>query len=102
MDYSKPLWDFHFLENYTNDSSLIIFRAHHSFSDAIGFATILSCMNDNQFVHRIDKKAPSVNLIQKAILALITPFYIIYSMIVTSRIVSDPKVACINELNNLK
>ena len=99
MDYTKPLWEFRFVENYTNDSSIIIVRYHHSFCDGIGFATILSCLNDNQFSHKIDKKSSSISLMQKAILVLLTPFYIVYSMIVTSKIESDPKAACINELN---
>ena len=99
MDYSKPLWEFHFIENFTDGSSAVVLRIHHSFCDAVGFAIIMSWLNDDQFANKIGKKLPSINLIQKAILALITPFYIIYSMIVVSKIVSDPKVACINELN---
>ena len=99
MDYSKPLWEFHFVENFSKHLSVIIVRTHHSFTDAIGFASMMSWMNDDQFIHKIDKKFPSLSLIQKLILILITPFYIIYAMIVTAGITSDPNSATINDLN---
>ena len=98
MDYSKPLWEFHFIENYTNEWSLIIVRTHHSFTDANGFASMMSWMNDEQFIHKIDKKFHEINILQKLILIIMTPFYIFYAMIVTAGYSSDPNIALMNSV----
>ena len=40
MDYSKPLWEFHLVENYSEDLSAVFVRMHHSFTDGVGFVLL--------------------------------------------------------------
>ena len=55
-DWTKPLWEFRVVENYTEDTSLLIYKFHHSLMDAVGFASLMSCVNDNQFASKLNKK----------------------------------------------
>ena len=32
-DWTKPLWEFRVVENYTEDTSLILYKFHHSLMD---------------------------------------------------------------------
>ena len=74
MDYSKPLWEFHLVESYTEDLSVVIFRMHHSFSDGVGFVSLMSCINDDQFKTKINKAFKEPSLWLKIIVTIIAPF----------------------------
>ena len=50
MDKSKPLFEFRLIEDYTQDTSMIIFRCEHSFGDGVSCASLLSTLNDDQFL----------------------------------------------------
>ena len=49
MEKGKPLFEFRLVENYTQDTSMIIFRCEHSFGDGVSLASLLSTLNDDQF-----------------------------------------------------
>ena len=76
MDYSKPLWEFHLVEDFSDDLSAVIVRMHHAFTDGVGFVSMMSCMNDDKFKLKIDKKFPEPSLFQKFIFLLLTPYII--------------------------
>ena len=42
LDWEKPLWEIRVVENYQDDTSLIIYKFHHCFMDGVGFASIMS------------------------------------------------------------
>ena len=67
-DWTKPLWEFRVVENYTEDTSLILYKFHHSLMDGVGFASIMSSINDDQFTSKINKQfvQPSIMLRLKA------------------------------------
>ena len=56
MDFSRHLWEFHLVEDFSEDLSAVIVRMHHSFIDGIGFVSMMSWMNDDQFKLKIDKR----------------------------------------------
>ena len=74
MDYSKPLWEFHVIENYSDDMSDVIFRMHHSLSDGVGFVSMMSCVNDDKFSLKINKEFTQLNFFQRLILTVWSPF----------------------------
>lgn len=45
LDFSKPLWQFHLVENYLGGSALI-FRVHHCYADGIALIQVLLSMTD--------------------------------------------------------
>jgi len=46
LDFSKPLWEFHFIENYADDSALFC-RLHHSIGDGIALIRVLLSLTDD-------------------------------------------------------
>ena len=77
MDFSRPLWEFHLVEDFSEDLSAVIVRMHHSFTDGIGFVSMMSWLNDDQFKFKIDKRFKEPSIFQKLIVLLLTPYYII-------------------------
>ena len=70
MEYSKPLWEFHVVENYSDDTSAVIFRIHHSLSDGVGIVSMMSCVNDDKFSLRINKEFTQLNFFQRLVLTV--------------------------------
>ncbi len=46
LDYTKPLWQFHLIENY-NGGSVLLGRLHHSIADGIALMRVMLSMTDN-------------------------------------------------------
>jgi WS/DGAT/MGAT family acyltransferase len=46
LDYSKPLWQFQYIENYRNGSALVA-RIHHCIADGIALVRVLLGMTDD-------------------------------------------------------
>ncbi len=46
LDYTKPLWQFHVVENY-NGGSAIISRLHHAIADGIALVRVLLSLTDD-------------------------------------------------------
>ena len=42
MDVNRPLWEIRILENYTETTSIVMTRLHHSFTDGLGFVSLIS------------------------------------------------------------
>jgi len=47
LDRSKPLWEFHYVDNYINGSALIV-RLHHSIADGIALIQVLLSTTDTE------------------------------------------------------
>ena len=47
LDYSRPLWEFYFVENYGTGSALIA-RLHHSMGDGIALTQVLLSLTDTE------------------------------------------------------
>ncbi|GAB4581245.1 MAG: wax ester/triacylglycerol synthase family O-acyltransferase [Anaerolineales bacterium] len=46
LDFSKPLWEFHFIENYGEGDSALFCRLHHSIGDGIALIRVLLSLTD--------------------------------------------------------
>lgn len=76
MDRNKPLWEFHLIENYSDKTSMVVIKMHHAFTDGIGYASLMSFINDSQFATTGSKPFPKPTLIQKIVLNLYTPYQV--------------------------
>lgn len=47
LDFSKPLWEYHFIENYGEGDSALFCRLHHSIGDGIALIRVLLSMTDD-------------------------------------------------------
>ena len=74
LDITKPMFEFRLIEDYTKDTSMIIFLCPHAFCDGISISSIFSAINDDQFSCPHKKKMFYPSLIQKVILFFKTPF----------------------------
>lgn len=62
LDYSKPLWQIHIIENY-NDGTAILWRIGHAIGDGVSLMTTFLSLTDNfdpekDWIHTIKKKHP--------------------------------------------
>jgi len=49
MEKRVALWEMQFADNtLKNKPSYLFVRMHHSFTDSIGFVSLMSCLLDNQ------------------------------------------------------
>jgi len=78
MDYDKPLWEMHVLENYSSEKSIIFVRVHHAFSDGIGFVSFISCLLDKPYSLSMKKKFVQNSFISEAFYTLFGPIYAIH------------------------
>ena len=98
MSLDKPLWEFHVIEDYTKDTSMVLARFHHSFTDGIGFISLMSWLNDNKYNIKNTKVIPKLSLVQNILLTLAIPYYLYKVQSNSSSISTDIKAAKIQEL----
>jgi len=48
LDFSKPLWEYHFIENYGDSDSALFCRLHHSIGDGIALIRVLLSLADDR------------------------------------------------------
>lgn len=72
LDRSKPVWEFRVIENYTEKTSLIVYRIHHTVLDGVGLGCLMSCINDKQFTSRLNKAVFKPTTAQKLSIGLNT------------------------------
>ena len=65
MDINNPLWEFRIVEDYTSNTSLIIYRVHHSFIDGVGFGSLMSALSDNQFTSKLNRQVVQPSIIER-------------------------------------
>lgn len=70
LDYNKPLFEFRVIEDYTEDSSMILYRSHHMFGDGIAISSLFSTLNDDQFSTQASKKVFNPSFWQSVKLSL--------------------------------
>jgi WS/DGAT/MGAT family acyltransferase len=46
LDFSKPLWQFHFIENYGDEGCAIMCRLHHCIADGMALVFVLLSLTD--------------------------------------------------------
>ena len=47
LDFDKPLWEFHFIENYRQGDSALFCRLHHCIADGIALVRVLLSLTDD-------------------------------------------------------
>ena len=67
----KPLWEFQLYEDYTETTSMVFMKMHHSFTDGIGFVCLMSCLNDEQFKTKGPKIIKEPSFFQHIVLSII-------------------------------
>lgn len=77
IDRSKPNWECHVQENYTKNTSLVFFVMQHGLIDAVGYASLMSCLLDNQFKLKMKKKFTPISFAWKV-------FYCVFALPYTS------------------
>ncbi|CAI2367328.1 unnamed protein product [Moneuplotes crassus] len=100
MDYSKPLWEFHFIENYSETQSAMVMRMHHTCADGGGIVGLFSAMNDPDKRLKISKEFPKIGFVQDLVLTFICPIYSVYLLAKKALFHSDKEASKINELKN--
>ena len=61
LDTSKPLWQFHLIENYAGGGALVI-RIHHCYADGIALVQVMLSLMDTSAAGRHDKPHPKSRL----------------------------------------
>lgn len=98
LPLNKPLWEIHFVENFSEDTSVVLMRINHTFTDATGFISLMSCLNDDKYKLKIDKKFPQVSWAMQIFYALFGPLYCLYLGGVMKFLSTDSNTKKINEL----
>lgn len=99
MDRARPLWEFRVIENYTDKTSLLIYRTHHCFMDGVGFASLMSVINDNQFASKLNRKVVQPSTMEGIKLAAKFPMVLNKLGAETGEWCSDEKAKKIAETN---
>uniref|UniRef100_A0A7S3P184 Diacylglycerol O-acyltransferase n=1 Tax=Euplotes crassus TaxID=5936 RepID=A0A7S3P184_EUPCR len=98
MDYSKPLWEFEFLEDFNDKESALLVQFHHAFADGGAFLSLWSCLNDEDKRCKIDKKFPKFNILVHIFFLFFGPLYCLYIVIIYTSYKTDGEAAKIREL----
>lgn len=61
------------VENYSDETSLLLIKCHHSFTDGVGVITLFSYLNDDTFCPKLIPKFKKITWIQKMMVALFVP-----------------------------
>ena len=98
MDYSKPLWEFYFQEDYSPTESAIMIRMHHCWADAGGIVGLFSCLNDEDHKLNLHKDFPKPNIFLEYFCILFGPIYSVYLLGVNAKKGTDEQAMKINDL----
>ena len=101
MDYSKPLWEFKLLEDYSEEESVLFVKMHHACSDAGGFVGLLSCMNDPDKKMKIDKSFPKISIFVHLLALIFGPLYLGILILINWKDLSSKKVGTIDPKKDL-
>lgn len=106
----KILWECHFYSNYESDSSAIILKFHHSFTDGVGILSLISNLLDNEYEIKLRKNFEPIAwykwvpyMIIAIPLALCLEHYPLLKSLFThfdtrGKLISDPRSALVNQL----
>ena len=100
MPVDKPLWEFHILEDYTKDTSIVIPKLHHSFTDGIGYISLMSCLTDNKYNVKNTKLVPKPSFLQNLLLYIGSPYFVYKLLFAAKKMKTDPQAAKIRELKD--
>lgn len=73
LSRDAPMFEFRVVEDYTEDSSVIFYRSHHTFCDGVGISSLFSILNDDQFSAKYSKKIFKPSLFEQIWLFVTTP-----------------------------
>ena len=90
-DIQAPMWELHFQENALgSNTTLLIWRFHHTFSDAHGITGMLLCLADNYSVDLFGGAKAPVRIIDKLLAIVLVPYYACRASFRSSFLRSDP------------
>jgi diacylglycerol O-acyltransferase len=72
LDYSKPLWQMHIVENYEGDNFVVITRLHHCIADGIALMRVLLSLTDDEPDVQLKPAAPRMPRSPDGLLSSIT------------------------------
>ena len=98
MPIDKPQWEMYFLEDFSEEESVIFMKMHHCFTDAMGFVGMLSFLHDNQLSFKADKKFPILSILERVFFTIVGPVYTLYLVLYMCLIPQDKNSVKINEL----
>lgn len=99
LDRDKPIWEFRIIENYTETSSLIIYKIHHAVLDGVGLGCLMSTLNDDQFVSKMNKRIEPLPLSESLRIAATTPMTLGKIMPEMKKWCTDEKAKKLSEIN---
>ena len=99
MDIKLPPWEFYLIEDYSQKSSMLITRMHHSFTDGAGFVSLMSFLNDEKFIAKNTKSIPKYGIFIVILQWILTPIFSIYVLLSTKSFKTDNIAAKIREVN---
>lgn len=62
-----------FVEDYTDETSLLLIKCHHSFTDGMGVITLFAYLNDSSFCPKLVPKLKKISCWQKILVACFVP-----------------------------
>ena len=99
MDINLPPWEFYLIEDYSQKSSMLITRIHHSFTDGAGFVSLMSFLNDEKFMAKNTKSIPKYGIFMVILQWIMTPIFSIYVLLSTKSFKTDNIAAKIREVS---
>jgi NRPS condensation-like uncharacterized protein len=80
---NKPQWEIRFVEDYTDTTSLILVKCHHSLTDGIGIISLFSLLNDGSYHPKNVPKFRGFSIWQKLMVSIFVPMALIMQCSVT-------------------
>mmetsp|Transcript_32588 Transcript_32588/g.28847 ORF Transcript_32588/g.28847 Transcript_32588/m.28847 type:complete len:177 (-) Transcript_32588:623-1153(-) len=74
----KPQWEIKFTEDYTDTTSLLFIKCHHSLTDGVGIVTLFAFLNDESFCPKKIPNLRKITLLQTLMVSLFTPIALIF------------------------
>ena len=78
IPYSQPQWEMKLVENYSEDTSLLFIKCHHSLTDGMGILTLFAFLNDDSFCPKTIPDLKKPTLLQKLIIKFTHPLVSLY------------------------
>ena len=65
IPYTRPQWEIKLIENYSEETSLLFIKCHHSLTDGMGILTLFAFLNDDSFCPKSIPDIKMPTLLQK-------------------------------------
>lgn len=78
LDYDKPLWEFHLVEDYSKEHSVLFVRVHHGLVDGVGVLSIMTSFIDDAFSVKNSKSFIQKSFFVDLFFTIFGPFYALF------------------------